>query len=120
MRKNQISVDICVPDYVTLKLCQDGYQVKVALPVTEAVSQRIRKYIDFSRTEILEPSVHFNRKFYCVVLTKFYKYNVSFHDSCWIQANMDHKKLMRWARMCKKQILDNEIRSIDYQLSLFD
>jgi len=120
MRKNQISVDICVPDYVTLKLCQDGYQVKVALPVTEEVSQKIRKYIDFSRTEILEPNARFNRKFYCVVLTKFYKYNVSFKDSCFIQANIDHKKLMRWARLCKQQILDNEIHSIDYQLSLFD
>lgn len=118
--KNQITSYIGVADFASLQLFNDFYKVKVSLPVTEAVSQKIRKYIDASNTEILSPSASFNRKFYCVVMTKTYKYSVPFAASCQTQARIDHMKLMRWARLCKQQVLDNEIRSIDYQLSLFD
>lgn len=119
MRKNQISVDICVPDFVSLKLFNDCYRVRVSLPVSEAVSQKIRKYINADNTEVLAPSASLNRKFYCVVMTKTYKYSVPFSDSCCFQARTDLLKLMRWARLCKQQVLDSEIHSIDYQLTLF-
>lgn len=118
--KNQITSHIGIADFASLQLFNDFYKVKVSLPITEAVSQKIRKYIDASNTEILSPSASFNRKFYCVVMTKTYKYSVPFAASCQTQARIDHMKLMRWARLCKQQVLDNEIRSIDYQLSLFD
>lgn len=118
--KNQITANICVANFASLQLFNDFYKVKVALPVTEAVSQKIRKYIDIKNTEILAPCASLNRKFYCVVTTKTYKYSVPFKDSCQTQARIDHMKLMRWARLCKQQVIDNEIHSIDYQLSLFD
>lgn len=118
--KNQITANICVANFASLQLFNDFYKVKVSLPVTEAVSQKIRKYIDSSNTEILSPSATFNRKFYCVVITKTYKYNVPLLQACQTQARIDHMKLMRWARLCKQEVIDNEIHSIDYQLSLFD
>lgn len=112
MRKNQISVDINAPKYVTLKLYQDVYKVVIALPITEAAAKQVGKYIDYSYTEILPPSAAFNRKFYCVQFTRTYHYDTSFDKSCWCQAPEDLRNLKIWLRWAKIDVLDNEIDAI--------
>ena len=113
MRKNQISVDINVPNYVTLKLYQDVYKVVIALPITEAAAKQIYKYVDYSHTEILPPSAAFNRKFYCVQFTRTYHDDTPFDKSCWGQAPKDLRDLKTWLRWAKIDVLDNEIYVIN-------
>lgn len=112
MRKNQISVDINVPKYVTLKLYQDCYKVVIALPITPAAVQQVGKYLDFSHTEILSPSTTFNRKFYCVQFTRTYHYNTPFDKSCWGQASKDLAELKTNLRLAKMDVIEDEIRAI--------
>ena len=109
MRKNQISVDICVPKYVTLKLYQDGYKVVIALPITAPAAKHVGKYLDFSHAEILSPSATLNRKFYCVQFTRSYSYDTSFAKSCWTQAPRDLSALMIQLRLAKQDALVDEI-----------
>lgn len=109
MRKNQISVDIRVPEYVTLKLYQDGYKVVIALPITPAAACKVGKYLDSSHAQILPPSVTLNRKFYCVQFTRSYSYDTSFAKSCWTQAPRDLNALMIQLRLAKQDALVDEI-----------
>jgi len=113
MRKNQISVDISAPKYVTLKLYQDVYKVVIALPITEAAAKQIYKYVDYSHTEILPPSAAFNRKFYCVQFTRTYHYNTPFNQSCWGLAPKDLRDLKTWLRRAKIDVLGDEIDAIN-------
>lgn len=112
MRKNQISVDICVPKYVTLKLYQDVYKVVIALPITPDAAKQVGKYIDYGHTEVLAPSAAFNRKFYCVQFTRTYTYCTPFSQSCWVQASKDLQALKVQLRWAKIDVLDNEIAAI--------
>jgi len=112
MRKNQISVGINVPNYVTLKLYQDCYKVVIALPITSAAANKVGKYLDCSHTEILFPSATFNRRFYCVQFTRTYHYDTSFDKSCWCQAPRDLQALKIQLRRAKIDVLDDEIDTI--------
>ena len=112
MRKNQISVDICVPKYVTLKLYQDGYKVVIALPITAPAAKHVGKYLDFSHAEILSPSATLNRKFYCVQFTRTYTYCTPLSQSCWVQAPKDLQALKVQLRWAKIDVLDDEIATI--------
>ena len=112
MRKNQISVDICVPKYVTLKLYQDVYKVVIALPITEAAAKQVGKYLDCSHTEVLPPSTTFNRKFYCVQFTRTYHYDTPFDKSCWGQAPKDLAQLKTQLRLAKLDVIEDEITAI--------
>lgn len=113
MRKNQISVDINVPKYVTLKLYQDVYKVVIALPITPAAASKVGKYLDFTHAQILSPSTTFNRKFYCVQFTRTYTYCTSFAESCWCQASHDLSALKVMLRRAKIEVLDDEIDAIN-------
>lgn len=113
MRKNQIFVDINAPKYVTLKLCQDGYKVVIALPITAAAASKVGKYLDFSHAEILSPSAAFNRKFYCVQFTRAYHYGTPFNQSCWCQASLDLQALKIQLRRAKIDVIDDEIDAIN-------
>lgn len=112
MRKNQISVDICVPKYVTLKLYQDCYKVVIALPITPAAACKVGKYLDHCHAEILPPSIAFNRKFYCVQFTRTYHYDTPFDKSCWMQAPRDLAQLMTQLRLAKMDVIEDEITAI--------
>lgn len=116
MRKNQISVGIQVPNFVTLKLYQDSYAVIVALPVTSAIANKLYLYVDGENTEIMSPSTTFNRKFYCVKITRIYKYSTSFLDSCFINARKDFLNLKMQARLAHIDAIKEEINNIDDEL----